>query len=276
MTRKSNPASSFLQQLGLQFELPFFRREEPPAAPVKETSDKRRLIQCGSQILEYGLRRSRRKSIGFVIDENGLMVTAPRWVSLSEIESAIREKQRWIFAKLVEMRDHRRAVPKVDWCDGGTLPYFGAPLTLRIRTESKRSAVHFDADTRELHLPLCSTAQQIKDRAQAWLQNEVKRVFAERLDFYAPRLGVSYRQFRLSSARTRWGSCSADGRILLNWRLVHFPMSSIDYVVAHELAHLKEMNHGPRFWQTVADVFPEFESERDYLKNPPPELLPKL
>ena len=75
---------------------------------------------------------------------------------------------------------------------------------------------------------------------------------------------------------TRWGSCSAHGRILLNWRLIHLPLSSIDYVVAHELAHLKEMNHGPRFWRIVADALPGYESERAYLKNPPAELLPKF
>jgi predicted metal-dependent hydrolase len=78
----------------------------------------------------------------------------------------------------------------------------------------------------------------------------------------------------LSSAATRWGSCTADGKIRLNWRLVHFPMSLIDYVVAHELAHLKEMNHSPRFWDTVESIFPEFREAREQLRSHPPELLP--
>ncbi len=81
---------------------------------------------------------------------------------------------------------------------------------------------------------------------------------------------------RLSSAKTRWGSCSADGRILLNWRLIHFPQSSIDYVVAHELAHLKEMNHGPRFWATVASLLPDYETARAQVRDPKPEWIPTL
>jgi predicted metal-dependent hydrolase len=108
------------------------------------------------------------------------------------------------------------------------------------------------------------------------MQNEARALFRERLAHYEERLGTSHRVLRLSSARTRWGSCSADGRILLNWRLIHFPLSSIDYVVAHELAHLKEMNHGPRFWATVAALLPDYEVAREQVKNPPPDLMPTL
>ena len=119
-------------------------------------------------------------------------------------------------------------------------------------------------------------AQQIKDRVQGWLQTEAKRLFGERLAYYADKLGVAYKGYALSSAATRWGSCSSDGRIRLNWRLIHFPLSIIDYVVAHELAHLREMNHSPRFWQTVESIFPEFKEARHTLKHHPPELLPAL
>ncbi len=102
---------------------------------------------------------------------------------------------------------------------------------------------------------------------QDWLQAEAKRVFGERLPVYAQRLGVSYRQFAISSATTHWGSCTADGRIRLNWRLIHFALPLIDYVIAHELAHLREMNHSPRFWATVQSVFPEFKAARKILRD---------
>jgi predicted metal-dependent hydrolase len=125
-------------------------------------------------------------------------------------------------------------------------------------------------------LPLQADPQQIKDRVQGWLQGEAKRLFGERLAIYAEKLGVNYRAYALSSAATRWGSCSSDGKIRLNWRLIHFPLSIIDYVVAHELAHLREMNHSPRFWETVESIFPEFREARQTLKSHPPELLPTL
>jgi len=263
--------------LALQFELPLLFPEE--VAPIAAPSEKLRRIHLGLRSLDYRLKRSRRRSIGFVVDDLGLTVTAPRWVTQGQIDEAVREKERWIFAKIAEMRERRRALPRVLWQDGGTLPYLGEPLTLRIASGNQRTdAVLFEPDARRLTLALPPSAgpQQVKDRVQGWLQAEAKRIFGERLELYGTRLGVRHRVFRLSSAATRWGSCSADGRILLNWRLVHFPLSSIDYVVAHELAHLKEMNHGPGFWRTVAQILPGFEAARAHLKDPPQELLPLL
>jgi predicted metal-dependent hydrolase len=116
----------------------------------------------------------------------------------------------------------------------------------------------------ELHLalPLTAGATQIKDASQAWLMRFAKQVFLSRLDRYAPELGVQYQALRLSSANTRWGSADAKGHIRLNWRLIHGPLSSLDYVVVHELSHLREMNHSAKFWGTVASVLPDYAGER--------------
>lgn len=235
-----------------------------------------RTLALDSRVLEYRLKRSARRTIGFTIDGSGLSITAPRWVTLADIEAAIAEKQRWILAKLAEWktRTEQRALPQIDWRDGAQLPYLGKTVTIALGA----GAVAFDADALRLSLPLPAQAdaQQIKDRVQGWLQGEAKRIFGERLAVYADKLGVTYSVYALSSAATRWGSCSSDGKIRLNWRLIHFPMSIIDYVVAHELSHLREMNHSPAFWQTVESIFPEFREARHTLKHHPPELLPSL
>ncbi|WP_439890151.1 M48 family metallopeptidase [Ralstonia sp. 25C] len=244
-----------------------------PAAPL---GPNQRRLTLGERALVYNLKRSSRRTIGFVIDDRGLSITAPRWVTLSEIEHAIAEKQKWIFAKLAEWRTNaaRRMLPPMAWEDGATLPFLGKTVTLKL--ESPIGALMFDADACVLHLglPPSTTEQQIKDRVQGWLQTQARRLFGERLEVYAERLGVRHSAYALSSAATRWGSCTADGKIRLNWRLVHFPMSLIDYVVAHELAHLKEMNHSPRFWDTVESIFPEFKEAREQLRSHPPEYLP--
>jgi predicted metal-dependent hydrolase len=240
-------------------------------------SGTRRRLHVLDHILEYRLLRSKRRSIGFVIDDDGLRITAPKWVTVAEIESAIREKQRWIFAKLNERRERsaRRLQPQMQWRDGAALPYLGSDITLRILS-AQAAGVAYDDETRELSvsLPADASEQQLKDRVQGWLQLEAKRVFAERLPVYAEKLGVTYRLFALSSAATQWGSCTADGKIRLNWRLIHFALPLIDYVVAHELAHLREMNHSPRFWSTVQSIFPEFESAKNALRDHGPETLP--
>lgn len=252
--------------------------QSSPCKPSSQSSSiGKRRIQVGAHILEYRLLRSKRRSIGFLIDDDGLRITAPKWVALGDIESAIREKQRWIFAKLNERRQRsaRRLQPQMQWCDGATLPYFGADLTLRI-IAAQAAGIAYDPAKRELtvSLPPDATEQQLKDRVQGWLQREAKRIFAERLPVYAEKLGVAYRSFALSSANTRWGSCTSDGRIRLNWRLIHFALPMIDYVVAHELSHLREMNHSPRFWATVQSIFPDFEAAKRVLRDSGPETLP--
>lgn len=249
----------------------------PPASqPWPQPQPNARRLLVGERGVHYTLKRSSRRTIGFTVDDRGLSITAPRWVTLADIESAIFEKQRWIFNKLGEWqhREARRVLPTVQWREGASLPFLGKPITLKL--ESPTGVLVFDADSRILHLalPVHADEQQIKDRVQGWLQHQAKRLLAQRLDIYADKLGVRHSAFALTSAATRWGSCTADGKIRMNWRLMHFPLSMIDYVAAHELAHLKEMNHSPRFWDTVASIFPEFRDARAQLRAHPPELLP--
>lgn len=234
-------------------------------------------MQVAEHALDYTLIRSKRRSIGFMIDDDGLRITAPKWVTLTEIENAIIEKQRWIFTKFNERRERsaRRLQPQMTWRDGGTLPYLGSDITLRIRA-TQAAGILYDAESRELTvcLPGNAAEQQLKDRVQGWLQLEAKRIFAERLPIYAEKLDVTYQSFALSSAMTQWGSCTSDGRIRLNWRLIHFALPLIDYVIAHELSHLREMNHSPRFWATVQSAFPEFAAAKKALRDHTPETLP--
>ena len=292
--RKSTPDP---QQLGLQLD--FFTPDissqqqtvqpisvrEPQTPPVVFSAPAalpllapgKRRIHLNQHFLDYVLLRSARRSIGFLIDEDGLRITAPKWVTLTDIDNAIREKQQWILRKLNERRERsaRKLQPKMDWCDGGKLPFLGAEIILRIRTQ-QALGVAFDSDSRELIicLPADAAEQQLKDRVQSWLQLEAKRIFAERLPVYADKLDVRFQSFKLSSALTQWGSCTADGRIRLNWRLIHFALPLIDYVIAHELSHLREMNHSTRFWATVQSVFPEFQEAKKALRERAPETLP--
>jgi len=265
---------------GTQLELPLAESlppaPEPSARPWPLPQPNARALQVGERQLHYTLKRSSRRTIGFTVDDRGLSITAPRWVTVVDIETAIFEKQRWIFTKLGEWqhREARRVLPTMQWREGASLPFLGRSITLQLA--SPAGMPQFDADRAMLHLALPTHAdeQQIKDRVQGWMQQQARRLLAERLDHYADKLGVRHSAFALTSAATRWGSCTADGKIRLNWRLLHFPLSMIDYVAAHELSHLKEMNHGPRFWETVESIFPEFRDARAQLRAHPPELLP--
>jgi len=229
----------------------------------------------------YVLRRVRRKSIGFIVGPEGLVVHAPRWVGLREIEAGLREKGPWILKKLGEQqaRARRRLAAQVAWGDGAACPFLGETVIVVLdpRAASAPGGATLDATARALpgvaHLLLRvglahdARPEQVRDAVQGWLQRQARRIFEERCRLYAERLGVRWTRLTLSSAQTRWGSAHASGAIRLNWRLVHFALATIDYVVAHELAHLREMNHGPRFWDVVRSVLPDYERARRALKD---------
>ena len=242
-----------------------------------------RLIALGECRVAYLLRRAKRRSIGFLVDTDGLVVTAPRWVGQGDIESALRAKAVWILRKLAEQRDRGRRLQaaRVEWRDGAALPFLGETVILVLDPRQSGAVLNTDAQalpgvprlTLHLGLPQAAQASQIRDGVHSWLQRQARRVFEERCAHFAQRLGVTMKRLSLSSAQTRWGSASADGSIRLNWRLVHFGLPVIDYVVAHELAHLREMNHSPAFWEVVRSVVPDYAQARGQLGS---TVLPPL
>ena len=229
----------------------------------------------------YEFRRGKRRTIGFSVGSDGLTVSAPKWVPLYEVDKAVIEKSSWIINKLQETRDRhdRLESARIEWKDGTTLPFLGEQVIvvldprhafggvgaeLKSNLETLPGVTHL---TLHVGLPHTATADQIKDAVQAWLMRQAKRLFTERLNHFSPTLNVQWRKLSLSSAGTRWGSASADGSIRLNWRLIHFKQSVIDYVVVHELSHLRVMDHSPRFWDTVRAVVPDYAELRGQLKD---------
>ncbi|MES2973951.1 MAG: SprT family zinc-dependent metalloprotease [Pseudomonadota bacterium] len=239
----------------------------------------------GDSLVAYEFRRGKRRTIGFVVGPEGLVVSAPKWVPLYEVDAALREKAGWIVRKLGEARERRERMEsaRIEWKDGTILPFLGEQVIVVLDPRHAFDAVGAVLNTNEgaenltlagvprltLHvgLPHSAAPAQIRDAVQAWLMRQARRVFTERLDHFAPILGVQWRKLSLSSADTRWGSASADGSIRLNWRLIHFRQSVIDYVVAHELSHLRVMDHSPRFWDTVRTVVPDFAELRGQLRD---------
>ena len=231
--------------------------------------------------IAYEFKRGKRRTIGFSVGPDGLSVSAPKWVPLYEIDKAVLEKSAWIIKKLQETRSRHERLEsaRVEWKDGTALPFLGEQIIvvldprhafggvgaeLKSSLETLPGVTHL---TLHVGLPQTATPDQIKDAVQAWLMRQAKLLFTERLNHFAPTLQVQWRKLSLSSAGTRWGSASADGSIRLNWRLIHFKTSVIDYVVVHELSHLRVMDHSPRFWDTVRAVVPDYAELRSQLKE---------
>ncbi|GAA4350838.1 SprT family zinc-dependent metalloprotease [Variovorax defluvii] len=259
----------------------------PPAIPLADALSPANFIHpratrellLGNARVAYEFARGKRRTIGFVVGAEGLSVRAPRWVALRDVDAAVREKSSWILRKLAEtqQRHAKLEATRIDWKDGAVFPFLGQPVEVRLEPQHGFVGVGAVLDagsgegTRILRLALANSAgpEQIRDGAQAWLMRQARRIFIERLDHFAPKLGVKWTKLSLSNASTRWGSASADGTIRLHWRLVHFGMPVVDYVVAHELAHLRVMDHSPRFWETVESVVPDYGTLRKQLKDQP-------
>jgi predicted metal-dependent hydrolase len=239
-----------------------------------------REVRIGDAVIAYAFSRAKRRTIGFVIGPEGLSVRAPRWTPLTEVEAALQEKGRWILRKLQETHERQQIQEesRIVWADGVCLPYLGE--TVRVQLDPahgfKGRGAHLTTDAGEptcsvlqVALPHTASTEQIRDAVQAWLMQQALAYFKGRMDHFAPLLQVRWTKLRLSSAGTRWGSASADGSIRLNWRLIHFRPAVIDYVVAHELSHLRVMDHSASFWDTVATVVPDYAHLRRQLKDQP-------
>lgn len=214
----------------------------------------------------YLFQRVRRRSIGFVVGPDGLEVRAPKWVTLKEVELGLQERGEWVLRKWAELQERQKNIRQIEWREGASLDYLGAPIHLHLSPQNGRSELN---EQRQLLLALPHTAEasQIRDAVQAWLMREAKTLFEQRLNHFAPLMGVQWQRLSLSNAGSRWGSARVDGAIRLNWRLIHLKPEAIDYVVVHELAHLQEMNHSPAFWKVVADILPDHLERRKALQK---------
>ena len=220
------------------------------------------LIIEGTRV-DLVLRRSARRSFALQVDHRGARVAVPLRTPLGEVERFVHSHGRWLLDRL-QARAAARPSPVLDVVDGATVPLFGRALTLRLREGRITRWRPLTDDREELLLPtavdpLRALLRALQARALAWYRG--------RIEEYCHRLGLPVPAVRLSNARTRWGSCSSRSGIRLHWRLVHLSPALIDYVVAHEVAHLVEMNHSPRFWAVVERLYPDWRSARAALSQ---------
>lgn len=228
-------------------------RKSPPIVTQART------IHLEGREVPYLLRRSARRTLALRIDDRGVSVAAPRRTAVREIERFIAGHARWLFDRLALQAS--RPEPFVP-TDGALLPVLGEPCRLRLGGAGRRAV--WCADGRELLLPAGADPHAVLLRA---LRDRALEEFGARVETLCDRIGIAPPPVRLTSARTRWGSCSAKSGIRLHWRLIHLPPAVIDYVAAHEVAHLVEMNHSPRFWAVVEKLHPEWKAARIALRG---------
>ena len=220
-------------------------------------------LPSGDQ-LHYQLERRQRRTVGLKITENGLVIHAPKRISQSHLESIIVLKADWIRKKLETLIENK--LPEMQWRHGETLLFMGNTVTLAVEHGIRSKAVEYEPGVLQLAMPNHHDQNLIARKVIQWYKKQALVDFTRRLEIFSSKLGVSFSSFNLSNAGSRWGSCNSRKEIRLNWRLLQAPPHIINYVVCHELAHLKEMNHSAKFWATVASIYPDYKLAEKELK----------
>ena len=246
------------------------RSQRPRSGATRRTLAEMRRVSLRGRSVAYRITVSpRARRLRLVIrPETGLEVVVPHGVSIASHEAFLREKETWILATLDRLAVQTAASAPLPVVTGRTLAFAGRTLTLQVRlgAPAGRFRVALVGDVLSLTVP-DADADTARRALTAWYRKQAPRVFAERLAAHNARYGYQYGRVSIKEQKSRWGSCSRLGNLNFNWRLLLAPLPVLDYVVVHELCHLKEMNHGARFWQLVARTCPTYMAQRRWLRQ---------
>ena len=207
--------------------------------------------------------RSKRKTIALIVKPDGnVIVRAPMRASVAFIHEFVEKNAEWIRKKKAEAQSIVRPEPK-RFVDGEEFMFLGKAYPLQI-VDGQKSALHLEENTFKLDSSAVKKATLVFER---WYRKEALRILKERVEHYAGQYGFEYNKVGITSARTRWGSCSASGSLNFSWRLIQTPPEVIDYVVVHELAHTQVHNHSKKFWKKVESVMPDYDRHRKWLRK---------
>jgi predicted metal-dependent hydrolase len=226
--------------------------------------EKREALLCGEQIIYTLKRRKGRRSIGLRIDEQGLTVSVPLRCSDHWLHSVLQEKAEWVRRNLNDWKC--RMVPATRWESGAAIPYLGGTLRLKVEPSLFSAPAYKRDKSLWVFVAACEPDGDVKKSVMQWYGHEAECIFSERIKHYSAIMGVEPAGVRIAPAKSQWGSCTARGIVSLNLQLIKLSLRLIDYVVVHELAHLREMNHSANFWNLVVAACPDYVRLRSELK----------
>ncbi len=203
--------------------------------------------------------RSKRKRISIIVDGFGrVIVRAPLRCAQSQIDDFIAKSEAWILRKQAERKGAGVQLPPEN-LHGYVFPLLGKDTRIYLTAERR---IRYDKDENVLYLP----QKDARDRLVKWLKENARRILERVTSAQAERMGVRYQALSIGSARTRWGTCTAENDIRYTFRLLYCPREIIEYVVVHELSHIRHKNHSKAFWQEVERYLPDWKEKRKWLK----------
>lgn len=222
------------------------------------------------EAIPYQLERTKRSTVGLKICATGLVIHAPKRISQTQLESLLLPKADWIRKKLAAQQANK--IDAIQWQNGEHLLLLGNDISLEVKQDTLNKALAFEAGVLTVAQTNIDDTATIQRKVVQWYQKQALPDFARRLEILSAKLGVQTPQLFLSNAKSRWGSCNSRKEVRLNWRLMLAPPHIINYVICHELAHLKEMNHSAKFWAVVGSIYPDYKQAEKDLKVWSPQL----
>lgn len=222
------------------------------------------LLLKNGEAISYQLQRTTRRTVGLKISATGLVIHAPKRISQTQLEQLILPKADWILKKLANQQANK--IEAIQWQNGEPLLLLGNDIALEVKQDTRNKALFFEAGVLTVAQTNIDDTSTIQRKVIQWYQKQAMPDFARRLDVLSAKLGVPTPQLFLSNAKSRWGSCNSRKEVRLNWRLMLAPPHIINYVICHELAHLKEMNHSAKFWAVVSSIYPDYKQAEKDLK----------
>jgi len=220
--------------------------------------------------LTYTLRKSSRKSIGISIDKYGkITVAVPNKVSEAYVKEVLRKKSSWIIGKITGIEaSAQNFSPKV-FNEGEIYPYLGKMYCLKLIEDNqlKRPGIRLGKESLEIYYKAPKEPELLRDTLKQWYVSKFISLLEERIGFYSKLIGVAPGRVTVREQKTRWGSCSSKGNLNFNWKLILAPIEVVDYVIVHELCHMKELNHSTKFWSLVGSICPKYMEYRKWLKE---------
>ncbi len=238
----------------------------------------KRETSINGQTITYTVKRSlRAKRVRLEVrPQTGLTVVVPHSYKLGQLHKLLKSKERWISNNLARYSHFQSLSAKKELQSGDAVPYLDKDLKL-VKRENHSSAdgVMLESNTLVVNQELFKNGI-LELALEQWYRTEAVKLISQRADKLSPKMGISYKRIIIRGQKTRWGSCSRKKNLSFNWKLMMAPEPVIDYVIIHELAHLKEMNHSKRFWGLVAKYCPKWQEHKKWLKQHEADLTAKL
>lgn len=230
-------------------------------------------IKFGDMEISYSIDRTDRKTVGIVVEPNGkVQIKAPLNLEQDKILEAIHKKRKWISEKLKLTEEIKKPIPlKHELVSGEKILLKNRLIRLKIHPyPNKRSKLTYAFKTLHIYVNEKFSQKEREDEIKRvlinWYKQKALKIITNRIEKYLELIDFKPQEIKVRDQKIRWGSCTKDGKLIFNWRIIMAPISAIDYLIVHELCHMKEPTHSSKFWDIVESLIPKYKKWKDWLR----------